>query len=208
MRSNSVARAALLLPLLLAGCGLFTPREAGRTPPYGSPYAGLNNKSVAIVVYVPPAAANEYTGARDEISSFITAQFREHLPTVQLLNPQIVMNWQDDTLNWQALSGDAVGKHFGVDRVLYVEVLSYTSRKVLKYSNMQGDLRALCKIYQSDAPAPPPAAPAPPPAWTGLVDAFWPLSRPLDPTQTNEAAVRLHTLEAFADQLVGHFYEH
>lgn len=217
MRTKS---AALLLPLLAAGCSLFQAREAPRSPPYGAPYDGLANKSVAIVIYVPPATANEYTGAREEISSFIAAEFREHLPTVELLDPKIVTDWQDDTINWQGLAGDAVGRHFGVDRVLYIEVLDYSARKVLRYSNLQGQLRALCKIYESGnsgtsslppflqpAPAPAPArAPSAAPAWTGLVDAHWPQMRTLDPTQTNEAAVRLQTLDAFADQLVAHFY--
>jgi len=42
----------------------------------------------------------------------------------------------------------------------------------------------------------------------GVVDVTWPPDRPLDPTQTNENAVRQRILELFSTDLVRYFYDH
>ena len=196
-------RPLIALSLLLSGCGLFGGGgEASRKYPLAAPYAGLADKSLAIVVYAQPATINEYPDARKEISTFIAAQMREHLPNTRLLSPQDVIDWQDDTLNWYALTEKEIGRHFGVDRVLFVEVNEYGTHKVIGFSNMQGRLLAYCKVFDTEAAA----AASTTPVWTGVVDASWPPDRPLDPTQTNEAAARQRVLDAFADRLVRYFY--
>jgi hypothetical protein len=119
-----------------------------------------------------------------------------------------VIYWQNDTLNWQSLSAKDIGRHFKVDRVLFIEVLDYSMRRPTGVSNLQGRLRAQCKVYETqDAAAGPDERGHTSAAWTGLIDAVWPSPKPLDPTQTNESAVRLRTLEFFADTLVRCFYE-
>jgi hypothetical protein len=205
----------VLLLTALAGCGLFRPREGVSPTPAGGPYAGLADKSVAIVIYAQPATTDEYAGVREEISAFIANQLRQHLPTTRILDPQEVITWQNSTINWFGLSERDIGRHFSVDRVLTVRVLDYSTKRILRYSDLQGRLRAKCLITEIDPPAaatapdgrPATADTAPAaPAWAGVIDAAWPPSRPLDPTQTNENAVRLRTLEAFAARLVGHFH--
>ena len=207
----------LAVPLVLGGCGFFgmgsvtAPVLTTRT--YGTAYAGLADKSVAIVVYAPSAVVNEYTGVREEISTFVATQMRGHMPTTRLLDPRDVIDWQDRTLNWGNLSARDIGRHFGVDRVLAIEVLDYSTKRPIGVSNLQGRLRAQVKIYEaqgaaSAAATEPAEVVLPDAAWTGLVDAAWPSGKALDPTQTNENAVRLRTLETFADLLTRYFYEH
>lgn len=196
--------------MALAGCGLLNQHLAApvTAKSSGTPYSGLANKSVAIVVYAPSATIDEYSGAREEISNFVATQMREHLSTTLLLPARDVMYWQNDTLNWPNLSARDIGRHFGVDRVLFIEVLDYSTRRPVGVSNLQGRLRAQCKIYETQENSPQPDQNGHvTPVWTGLVDAAWPPAKPLDPTQTNEAAVRLRTLESFADTLVRYFYE-
>ncbi len=205
-----------LAALALGGCFLFpTPKPASGPASYGSPYAGMADKTVAIVVYVPTATIDEYPGAREEICSFVTTQMREHMPTTRIIDPRDILDWQDKTLNWRNLSGEEIGRHFAADRVLCIQVLNYSTRKVIGLSEMQGRLRAQCRIFEiqpapdaavaTNAPFTPYAVPRP--VWTSLVDAFWPASGPLDPTQTNEGAARLRTLDSFADRLVRYFYD-
>jgi hypothetical protein len=196
------------LPLVLAGCGIvgFGPGRQVEleTHATGIPYAGLTDKSVAIVVWAPLATLDEYPGAPEEISTFVATQMRGHMPTTRPVDPQQIIRWQADTLNWQNLPAADIGRHFQADRVLVIDVLDYSTRRPLGVSNLQGRLRAECKIYDTARAA---AEPAPGrPAWTGLVDAAWPSGKPLDPTQTNETAVRQRTLDAFADVLVRYFY--
>ena len=201
----------LAVPLILGGCGFLgigsvtAPVLVTRTS--GVEYAGLADKSVAIVVYAPSAVINEYTGAREEISTFVATEMRGHMPTTRLLDPRDVIDWQDSTMNWGNLSARDIGRHFGVDRVLTIEVLDYSTKRPAGVSNYQGRLRAQCRVYDTaDASPGPDASGHLAAVWTGLVDAAWPSGKALDPTQTNEAAVRLRALDEFANLLVGYFY--
>jgi hypothetical protein len=211
--------------LLLAGCGLFGGGQQGwKTSSWGVPYNGLQGKSLAIVVLVPTPTVDEFPRAQFEISSFLINEFAQHIsrspldfPATQpasgaagggaggvsfpIMNAQDIINWQSDTLNWQSLSEKEIGKKFGVDRVLFIHVLDYSTHKTLTPGNLQGHLRALCKVVEVDSPAPPNE-----PAWTGLVDVAWPANQPLSPIDTQEDAVRMRTLESFATRLVGYFY--
>ncbi len=202
----------LCLTLGLAGCGFLgigaAPQVQLATQSYGMPYPGLADASVAIVVYAPLATLNEYPGAREEISTFVVTQMRGHMPTTRIVDPLDVINWQATKLNWANLSARDLGRHFNVDRVLAIEVLDYSTRRPIGVSNLQGRLRAQGRIYDTTlAAAGPDERGHVAPVWTGLVDAAWPSGKPLDPTQTNEAAVRLRTLDVFSDLLVQYFYE-
>jgi hypothetical protein len=202
------------------GCGFLGFGFTKAPPPLvtrteGAAYGGLAGKSVAIVVFAPPATLNEYPGTREEVSTFVATQMRGNMPTTALVDPRSVVSWQDSTLNWANLPPAEIGKHFRVDRVMVIQVLDYSTKRPIGFSEMQGRLRAQVKIYNAEGAANAPAtAPAdgavvlPAAEWTGLVDAAWPSGKALDPTQTNENAVRLRTLETFSDLLTRYFYEH
>jgi hypothetical protein len=193
----------------VAGCGVLDQHIAPAitAKAYVSPYTGFADKTAAIVVYAPTAILDDYPGAREEISNFVSTQMRQHMATTQLVAPRDVIYWQDDTLNWKNLSARDIGRHFGVDRVLFIEVLDYSMRRPVGVSNLQGRLRAECRVYDTEERSPAPDANGHMAvAWTGLIDAAWPPTKPLDPTQIDEAAVRLRTLQSFADTLVRSFY--
>src|SRR5439155_26002416 len=99
------------------------------------------DKTVAIVVYAPAATIDEYSGARDEISDFVATQMREHMGNTRIVAPRDVIYWQNDTLTWQNLSAKDIGRHFKVDRVLFIEVLDYSMRRPMGVSNLEGRLR-------------------------------------------------------------------
>jgi len=207
-----LALAAISLSAALSGCGFLgigsPPQVNLTTRTYGSPSNDLADKSVAIIVYAPQATLNEYSATREEISAFVSTQMRGHMPTTRILDPQDMIDWQNSKLNWANLSPREVGRHFNVDRVMAIEILDYSTKRSLGVSNYQGRLRAQCRIYDTtETAAGPDEAGHMMPVWSGVVDAAWPSGKPLDPTQTNEAAVRLRTLDAFADLLVQYFYQ-
>ena len=197
MRRSVMGLSVVMAGAMLGGCGA---RGGAQGVPVAAQYQGLQDKSVAIVIYAQPATLNEFPGVREEVSQFVTAQLRMNLPTCRLLSYQDVIAWQNNQINWYALTEKDIGKHFSVDRVLYIEVLDYSTKRNTGYSDLQGRLRAQCKVTEVDSASLGAA-------WTGLIDVTWP-EQPLDPTQTNENALRLRTLEVFADKLVRCFYDH
>jgi hypothetical protein len=164
-------------------------------------YHGLDDKSLAIVVFTAQANTDEFPGARKDISNFVANKLRLHMPTTRLMNFDEIIQWQDDTINWFGLSEKDIGKHFSVDRVLYIEVLAYEARSDNSYGDLQGHLRANCKIFETDTPGNSPA-------WSAVIDATWPKSKPVAASETNEITVRTRTLDRFAEELVRHFYDH
>jgi hypothetical protein len=187
----------VLLMLGLSGC-MGPIGGAGRA--VVADYHGLDDKSVAIVVYTAQANTDEFPGARKDVSSFVANQFRLHMPNTRLLNPDDVLAWQDDTINWFALSEKDIGKHFSVDRVLYIEVLTYEAKSDKNYGDLQGHLRANCKVFEVEMAGNTPA-------WSGVIDVKWPQGGPVTAGRANEVTVRSRTLQGFAAELVGHFYD-
>jgi len=164
-------------------------------------YHGLAKKSVAIVVYASPATLHEFPSARKDISMFLDMQMRLKMPDIRLLNYLEVIRWQDGTTNWFAMKEKLIGQQFGVDRVLYVELLTYSSRMEAGYGDLQGQLRANCKIFETDTAGDEPA-------WTALMDVTWPKDRPLDPNQFSDVAVRQRTLDIFAKEVTDKLHDH
>lgn len=204
--SRVLALTALAVASLpLAGCGLLAANQYAQAVPVSAQYNGFDGKKVAIVVYTMPATVNEFSGSREEITDFIANEMRLHLPTTNVLDRRAVIRWQDNTINWYGLSETDIGKHFGVDRVLSVQILDYSTRKLIGYSDLQGRLRAQCKVVEIQAAD---TARTGSVSWTGIVDVTWPKDRPLDPTQTNDNAVRQRVLELFSQRLVKYFYDH
>ncbi len=194
--------AALLgSPLFLSGCWLFAASEQMRGKTIAAQYTGLADKSVAVVIYTDQATTNEFPAAREEIASFLAAQMREHLPTARMLDYHEVINWQDDTLNWFALSEKEIGQHFSVDRVVYIELLDYSVSPNRGYGDLQGHLRANCKVYEVDTKTTGPE-------WSDVVDVNYPKTRPVDAGQTSPDGIRSHTLQDFAEEVVSRFYQH
>ncbi|HUO10389.1 MAG TPA: hypothetical protein VM008_18935 [Phycisphaerae bacterium] len=194
--------AGLLIPALaLPGCNLLGFQEEVQGHPVEAQYKGLADKSVAIVIYADQATTNEFPAAREELSAFISTKFRENLSTTKLLDYHEVMNWQDDTINWFGLTEKQIGKHFGVDRVLYIEVLDYSVHQKGGVGDLQGHLRANCKVYEIDTPGNDPA-------WSTLLDVSFPEDHAADPSQVPPDAVRSRTLDKFSEALLNCLYDH
>ncbi|HVS71662.1 MAG TPA: hypothetical protein VHQ47_10450 [Phycisphaerae bacterium] len=196
-----VVAGLMAVPFVFTGCWFFAASREVNGEKIPAQYTGLANQSVAIVVYADQASTDEFPNSREEIANFLTAAFHSKMPSVRLLDPREVMNWQDDTLNWNALEEKDIGKHFSTDRVLYIELLDYSTRANQGFGDLQGHIRADCKVFETDSPGDSAA-------WSGVIDVRWPKDRPLDPTTGSEVAVRKRVLEEFSNALVNCFMEH
>jgi hypothetical protein len=191
-----------LLPLsALSGCQLMGFQEEVSGHAVDAQYKGLPNKSLAIVIYADQSTTNEFPATREELSAFVSNKLRENLATTKLLDYHEVMNWQDETINWFGLTEKQIGTHFGVDRVLYIEVLDYSVAQKGGVGDLQGHLRANCKVYETDTPGNDAA-------WSSVLDVSFPEDHPIDPTQVPPDAVRSRTLDKFSDVLVNCLMDH
>ncbi len=123
------------------------------------------------------------------------------MATVRLLDYREVLQWQDDTLSWGNLMEKDWGKHFGVDRVLSIELLRYDTREPGAQDYLHGRLMATAKVFEVDTPGQTAT-------WQQDFDISWPEVEALGPGQGDETTVRIHLLDAFGKKLVGCFYDH
>ncbi len=156
--------------------------------PVDAQYKGLDGKSVALVLYADQATTNEYPAAREELAAFISSKLREKIPTCKLLDYREVTIWQDDTMNWFGLTEKQIGKHFAVDRVLYIELLGLHRRHQKGPSAPSRDTSA--PIAKSTRSTLPPIPPAGPPSSTSIT----PKTTPSTPPGTSPDALRAQPL--------------
>jgi len=189
------------LALALPGCWFFAASEQMNGKAVDAQYKGLDDKSVAIVVFADPATTLEYPNSREEISAFVTAKIQEGMPKVRLLNYKEVIRWQDDTLNWAAVPEKDIAKHFSVDRVIYIELLEYSTREPGSADLLRGRIRTVCKVFEAETPGDTPA-------WKNDFAVFWPEQMPEDVQHSSDRIVRKRVLDAFSEKLVWCFYDH
>lgn len=193
----------LMLGLLVAAvgalCGCQGPGLGGtEEKKFPADYKGLNDKTVAIVVYVDSATNFEYPSAREEISNFVTQQIQTTMPKTRLVPYDMVIRWQNETINWQALTGSDIAQHFNVDCVLMIDVLDYATREPDMKNLVRGRLRALAQVYEKGQGSP---------AWQKEVGATWPAKAPLEVTRSSDLTARMRVLESFAISLVNNFHD-
>jgi len=114
-----------------AGCNLagplamMTPEPTETVP---AEFNRLDGKKVAILVWTPPETVLQFPHIRLELASQIAYQMKQRLKNTQVVPPEQIAEYQDRNLNWDATPPTQIGKPFGADYVVFVEVLEYSTR--------------------------------------------------------------------------------
>ncbi len=197
-----LALATLLLAgTCLVGCGFFAAaaqRSVGTK--VSAPYHGLANHSVAVVVYEDSSTAFMYPQARREVASFVSREIQDKIPTAKVLDYNLVLQYQDQTPSWDALPIKTIGKHFGVDRVLYLELTDYSTHAAGAEHLLQGHIAANVMVYDTTMPSDGRV-------FSQTVAASWPRGGPEPVLNNDDNLVRMRTLDAFAGKLIKLFVD-
>ena len=187
----------LLTGLMLAtgGCSLWGQRayQAGASVRPGR-YDGLAHHRVAVLIYCNSATSFQYPQARREVSSFVAAQLARELPTARLLDYHVMLAYQDHTSNWQMLPVKAIGKHFSVDRVLYIELTSYRFHARGANNLLRGDISANVYVYDTHVGGSGRV-------FSTRIEAHWPKHGPEAGFDADLDMVRMNTLDRFSREL-------
>ena len=205
LKSQYVVRSGAVFLLAvgcLMACGCSFLAMAGQKAvgvPVPPRYVGLKKQSVAIVVYANQAIAFMYPQAAQEVCSFVSNEMQAKIPSIRLLPCADVLAWQRHTPGWQALPVKTIGRHFGVSRVLYLELVHYRSHAPGARHLMQGRIEANVFVYNTKIPG------------SGLVfsshlNTLFPRSGPEPVFDSDNNVVRMRTLELFSRNLTRMFY--
>lgn len=88
-------------------------------------YAGLEYKTVAVLVQADMSALYEFPDLAANIAGGVSGRIQRDVPGAQVLNPRIVLDWQYRTPQWNALPYGELAQQLNVDRIVFIDVLEY-----------------------------------------------------------------------------------
>ena len=194
-----------MLAIACGGCGgarflayVLSPENQDQT--VEAEYTGLDNHTVAIVVFADPGVQFYYPYVRQELSMMIAAQMQKNLKQVRIYDPARVIGYQNDTLDWEAQDKTALGKLFGVDYVMYVSLTTFETKEMGMEYLYRGNIEADVAIYDTHKNERESKT------WSadGLRASYPEQATPAE----NDLAIRATAEAKFADQLVKKFYKH
>ncbi len=119
---------AMLLLGTLAGCGTFAQfMYAIKGMEIKAAYSGLEESRVAVVV-VSDASSYGPDSLTRVVGRALGARLTEKVKEITVVNSQTIENWQD-THGWNEIDFVALGKGVKADKVLAIEIDSYSIRE-------------------------------------------------------------------------------
>ncbi|MBN1488401.1 MAG: hypothetical protein JXA69_00665 [Phycisphaerae bacterium] len=186
-----------------AGCNWIIPLAVLGQPPtqkVAAEFDKLAGTKALILVWAEEDTRFDYPNVRLEVGAYVAHHLEAHVEGVHFIPPRQV---EDYVESHAGASHDpvAVGRHFGVDRVIHVVLLEFTMRDREMAQFHRGRVRASVAAYDLRDPSGTPQRYA-------LADVFvvYPENRPIGFDANAPTVVRQKTYEAFADAVGRKFY--
>ena len=198
----------LSVPTFCTGCGipnLFSYFLADREPKKDvAREHDLRAEALLILPYSGPQIQLEHPGANLTISNFIIQQIDGHLRghVRGVVNPIQVIRYQQTDLDWENKTVQEIGREFGADKVLYIEIRRLTLLEERSANLYRGRVKAHLQVVDVNADA------ADAELYTGDVSVIFPKDNPLGTSQISRGAIEQQTLHRFAVETVWKFYDH
>ena len=92
-------------------------------PKVDAAYAGLEKQKVAVLTFASRSAQFEHAGIDNDLAKGVARELREHVKHIKLVDANEVRQWRDEH---SAFEPTDVGRKFEANRVVYIEVESFT----------------------------------------------------------------------------------
>jgi len=127
-------------------------------PPIKARYAGLAGKQVAIIVWADRGTRVDYATLRSELTREVARKIRmaspaaEELKGTYVVDAAKVIKWQKDHPEYDGRAIDEVGPilaaHTGADRIVYVELVKFTTRDAMSDALLKGVAEANIRVAE------------------------------------------------------------
>lgn len=210
VRGAGLAWAVLVTAVCVwgGGCGamkyftyLATPEPAGKK--VAAEFSELAGHRVAIVIFTDERVQYEYPRARLTLGSVIRAELIARLKEVSVTDPVKVCRFQDEHTHWDTMAKSELARQFGVDYILFISLMEYSTREVGSLDLYRGRIAAECSVYRagmSDNEGR---------AWRcDRIAVAYPKADPSGVPGDSDRTVREAAEQMLADALVKKFYDH
>ncbi len=205
----SAVIAGILMSLLIGGCNLLAfpmyAMNANKTKKVLPEYSGLPGKKVCIWVWADESLMFDYPAIRLDIANHVKYFLNQHVKC-EIIDPDVVEKYRKSNYQVDVLSPVEIGKHFGADVVLFIEVSDFGTQMPDSPELLQGRLSAHCVLY--DCKGNLSVTSTRRKLWSGNINIVYPENRPVSISQMNALALRSIVLKLFGENLAKRFYEH
>jgi hypothetical protein len=203
-RTAALMICMLVALVLVSSCGcklaaapfLMWGPEPTKEVPAEYPY--LQGKKVCLLVWADSETLFEYPWVRLEVSEHVAQAMQANVKGVSFVSNRNVVDLQRRDLDWDRRDPAVLGKRFAADRVLMLELTQYTTREPESPHLYRGRIAANVKVYDT-------AYPGSAAAFKTSVETVYP-PESVGQWGTDDQAIRQATMEAFAVEVAGKFY--
>lgn len=193
-----------LLVIGIVGCQhmiAFTALMWGKEPTkeVAAEYPYLVDQRVCILVRADMETLFEYPHVQWEVADHVRVALEPNVPRISVVEPRRVVDFQRSNPRWESLDPAAIGQRFNADRVMEINLTQYTTREPESPHLYRGHIAALVSIYNCDYPNSEPT-------FTTEVRTAYPPDGAGE-WGTTDQAIRRATMEAFAQDVAGKFYD-
>ena len=192
-----------LLAVALGGCNLaalpFLLWADEPTRKVAAEYPYLGEKRTCIVVWAEMDTLFEYRDVQWELSEFVAAELESKVPGTTVVPCREVVDYQRRTLDWDRQDPAELGKRFGAERLLLIELTQYGTREPDSPHLYRGHVGANLRVYDT-------AYPKSEPAYRGSVDTVYPPDS-VGLWSSDDRGIRRAMMQAFAVDVANKFYD-
>lgn len=195
----------LLIPLgagaggchYLAAGAIFWADEPTKKVPAEYPY--LADQEVCIVVRAEMETLFDYPHVQYELADYVRVALESNIRGVSVVPPRRVVDFQRRDPGWERMDPAELGRRFDAQRLIEIDLTQYTTREPESPHLYRGYITAMVSVYNT-------AYLNSQPAYKTEVQTVYPPNSPGE-WGTGDRAIRRATMEAFARELAGRFFE-
>lgn len=208
-RCRLPAAALLCIVVACGGCEIFgfaahvvTGGESSRTVTIPAEYTGLEQKSVAVLVWADEYTQFEYPQAAGETCRELSLQLAVNIPGIKIIDPDQVRQFQADNPFWNTLPYSQLLDRLHVDRLVCVDLVRFSLHEPGNNHVWQGSVLANVGVAEAEGDGNNNLA------YTSTLQAQFPEGQSIGLTDSDPQTVQLGLLRAFGRQVLDRFRDH
>ena len=204
----SASAALLALVMMLQGCNVFNwfAYAIGETEDekveVKAEYTGLNQKLVAVIVAADEYTLRDHPGANAIVCRAVSKQLAADIPGIRVIAPPEIIKYQQENPYWNTLKYSEIVAKFKVDRVVWVDLIDFTTHEPGNHDLWRGIVAAKVGVVERDSSKPDNFS------YSNNVRAVFPKDSMVGVLNSDDATIQQGMMEAFAKNVSGLFCDH
>lgn len=165
-------------------------------------YLGMTGKRVAVLVATDDRATGRYPNAALRIAKQLTAQLQADVTDVTVMNPEATIAWQEKNRYWSTYTYKDIAAALNVDRLLVVDIATYTTHPTGNRHLWQGIIRGRVSVTEADGETPNRTV------FSEDVTAQYPPDEPVGVLDSDDGTIQLGMVKLFAYKVSARFRDH